>query len=197
MTRHIIVRHGDTFGPRDVVTRVGARTDLPLVESGLRQAHALAEEAVRQGWRLARAACSPLRRTQQTARAILESVPQAPVLEILPFLTEIDYGPDENQPEEAVRARLGSALDEWESEAIPPPGWQVDPHVLGQAWRDHFAQAPNGSDSLIVTSNGVARFALWGFTGQALPKLKTGAYGVLEGDVQTGVSIARWNIRPS
>ena len=37
----IIARHGNTFGPGDTPTRVGARTDLPLVESGKAQAKAL------------------------------------------------------------------------------------------------------------------------------------------------------------
>src|SRR5258706_236449 len=32
----LIARHGNTFGPGDIVTRVGT-TDLPLVESGLQQ----------------------------------------------------------------------------------------------------------------------------------------------------------------
>ena len=33
-TRLVVARHGNTFGPKDVVTRVGGRTDLPLVASG-------------------------------------------------------------------------------------------------------------------------------------------------------------------
>jgi len=43
MTRQLfIVRHGNTFDPGDTVTRVGARTDLPLSSSGRAQADALA-----------------------------------------------------------------------------------------------------------------------------------------------------------
>ena len=34
----LLVRHGNTFGPGDAVTWVGAREDLPLVESGEAQA---------------------------------------------------------------------------------------------------------------------------------------------------------------
>ena len=37
-----IVRHGNTFDKGDVVTRVGARTDLGLSSSGQTQAEALA-----------------------------------------------------------------------------------------------------------------------------------------------------------
>ncbi len=38
MTTLIIARHGNTFGPEDTPTRVGAHTDLPLVKSGQEQA---------------------------------------------------------------------------------------------------------------------------------------------------------------
>ena len=41
MTTLIIARHGNTFGPDDTPTRVGARTDIPLVEKGREQAKAI------------------------------------------------------------------------------------------------------------------------------------------------------------
>jgi len=41
MTTLIIARHGNTFGPADTVTYVGAGTDLPLVDSGKAQAQKL------------------------------------------------------------------------------------------------------------------------------------------------------------
>ena len=37
-TRLIIARHGNTFDAGDIPTRVGRRTDLPLVASGEAQA---------------------------------------------------------------------------------------------------------------------------------------------------------------
>ena len=46
MTDIYIVRHGNTFDKGDVVTRVGARTDLPLSRSGFAQAEALGANAI-------------------------------------------------------------------------------------------------------------------------------------------------------
>jgi broad specificity phosphatase PhoE len=194
--RIVVVRHGDTFGPTDLVTRVGARTDLPLVQSGTRQAQRLAEAFREQGWSFTAAACSPLQRTQQTAKIILQAQQEPPELQVHPFLTEIDYGPDENQPEEAVRARLGEALDRWEQDAIPPKDWLVEPTVIAAGWRNLFEAAPSGQTSLVVTSNGTARFALSAETATALPKLKTGAYGVIEVSPEGNAKLMSWNIRP-
>ena len=48
MTTLIIARHGNTFDKGDIPTRVGARTDLPLVEKGRAQAKALVAHGVYQ-----------------------------------------------------------------------------------------------------------------------------------------------------
>src|SRR3990167_6115556 len=100
MARLLVVRHGNTFDPGDVVTRVGGRTDLPLSASGKAQAGKLAAHFA--GTQFSAALASPLERTRATARAILGSRSDAPALLIRGFLREIDYGPDENQPEETV-----------------------------------------------------------------------------------------------
>ena len=134
MTRIIICRHGNTFDKGDIVRRVGARTDLPLSTSGREQVKNLAREL--SGFNFAQAYCSALIRTQQTAVAIInEETP----LENLNFLTEIDYGADENKPEEEVVARLGQdMIDLWDLEAIVPDGWLVNPEALIHAWETFF-----------------------------------------------------------
>ncbi|WP_035616150.1 histidine phosphatase family protein [Hyphomonas johnsonii] len=200
MTRLIIVRHGNTFDAGDTPTRVGARTDLPLSSSGLAQAANLSAHF--RDTNFLAAFCSPLQRTRQTARAILAARPHAPALLVLPFLTEIDYGPDENQPEDAVIARVGApALAAWDNDAVPPPGWHVDPGALRAAWAGLLVRARAlGPDAtvLIVTSNGIARFLP--DVVDAAPagldrKLKTGAWGCVEisGD---RAAITEWNLRP-
>ena len=108
MARLIIVRHGNTFDPGDTPTRVGARTDLALSISGERQAAALAAHF--RDTHFAAAFSSPLLRTRQTARAILAGRAGAPALLILPFLTEIDYGPDENQTEDVPSPSIEERL---------------------------------------------------------------------------------------
>lgn len=197
-TRLFIVRHGNTFDAGDVVTRVGGRTDLPLSVSGRAQAEALAAHFVEAGIAFASARTSPLKRTRATAEAVLSAQADAPELETASFLREIDYGPDENQPEDKVVARIGAdALAAWEQDGVPPPGWRVDPDALIGNWQQLYARLDGvEGDHLIVTSNGIARFALKaaGEEGREL-KLKTGAYGVIE-LAAGGASVADWNIRP-
>ncbi len=200
MTKVYIVRHGNTFDKGDIVTRVGARTDLPLSSSGLAQANALATHfRARVPGGFEKVFCSPLVRTRQTAECILASYDDQPCLEELEFLREVDYGPDENQPEPMVIARIGeAALSEWEANATPPPGWDVNPQEIKRAWRDMFVGL-SGGPVLIVTSNGIARFALDTISRFDIHpdsiKLKTGAYGeIMISD--EAIALTQWNVRP-
>ncbi len=202
MTRIYILRHGNTFDKGDVVTRVGGRTDLPLSVSGLEQAEMLSEHFAELGVVFDEAFCSPLQRTRQTAQIALKTQEEEVNLKVLPFLVEIDYGPDENKPEEEVRARIGeAALQAWEEEGVPPSGWHIDPPAVIGRWQEFFAAAPKkypGKTLLVVTSNGIARFALKaladGGAGADL-KLKTAAYGVFEVSEDGQVSKQSWNVR--
>lgn len=194
MTRVFILRHGNTFDKGDAVTRVGGRTDLPLSESGRAQALALAAHFA--GHVFASARSGPLKRTRQTAQAILEAQATPPELLTDLFLREIDYGPDENRPEEDVVARIGRpALDAWEREGVPPPGWRVDPDALVGNWQETLSElAETPGDHLIVTSNGIARFALPAVGDARAGKLRTAAWGVLRltGD---GFVVDDWDVR--
>ena len=196
MAKLYIVRHGNTFDRGDVVTRVGGRTDLPLSSSGKAQAIALGEHFRERCFVTARS--GPLKRTRETAAAILAAQAASPELLTAPFLREIDYGPDENRPEDEVVARVGkAALEAWERESIPPPGWRVDPPALVGNWEQLFSRlAGEEGEHLVVTSNGIARFALAaaGET-RADAKLATGAYGVIELD-GGAATVREWNVRP-
>jgi len=190
-----IVRHGNTFDKGDIVTRVGGRTDLPLSISGAAQAEALARHFATTSFTTARS--GPLKRTRETARAILAAQPNAPELTTDLFLREIDYGPDENRPEEDVIARIGKpALDAWERDSIPPPGWRVDPAAIIGNWQELFSDlAEEEGDHLIVTSNGIARFALAAANAHRPDaKLPTGGYGVIE--LTPEPVVLHWNLRP-
>lgn len=192
-TRLFIVRHGNTFDKGDVVTRVGGRTDLPLSLSGLAQAEALGRHFVTTTFHTARS--GPLKRTRQTAAAILAAHANPPDLITDLFLREIDYGPDENRPEDEVVARIGKpALEAWERDSIVPPGWRVDPDAIIGNWQELFRELRDElGNHLVVTSNGVARFAL-AAAGRSDPKLATAAWGVitLDGDA---VTVEAWNVR--
>jgi probable phosphoglycerate mutase len=194
-----IVRHGNTFEKGDVVTRVGGRTDLKLSPSGEAQAQVLARHFAESGVAFASARTGPLKRTRRTAEIILSAQAVAPELTVDLFLREIDYGPDENRPEAEVVARIGQpALEAWERDSLPPPGWRVDPAAVIGNWQQTVSELGKVEGAhLIVTSNGIARFALQaaGAT-RADAKLATGAYGIIE--VGNGAEAVRdWNIRPA
>lgn len=205
MTTLIIARHGNTFGPGDTPTRVGGRTDLPLVESGREQAtrigHYLSENRMIPDVVYA----STLKRTIETAEiAVKASGVTNPVFQ-LDIFNEIDYGPDENQVEDDVIARIGAdAIKAWNEEAIVPDGWKVDPGEIIQNWHAFAEQISAFDDNetvLVVTSNGIARFAPYitgdfdGFRAAHDIKLSTGAIGVLKCD-GGGWSVEDWNLRP-
>jgi len=194
MTRIVICRHGNTFDKGDIVTRVGARTDLALSTSGREQMPILAKEL--SGFDFTKAYCSPLIRTRQTAIALIR--PETS-LQVLDFLTEIDYGEDENMPESDVVARHGQdILDLWDLEAIPPQGWKVDVEGLIKAWVAFFNEHRNSAeDILVVTSNGIARFVLDAITGidpDTPRKLSTAAFGLVK--LEPGkTELTYWNKR--
>ena len=192
MSRLVIVRHGNTFEAGEIPRRVGARTDLPLTAAGLEQARALGRHFADTEFTTCHAGA--LLRTRQTAEALLaEMHPPLPVT-TADLLTEIDHGPDENHTEAEVEARIGAAaLAAWEHDAVPPPGWIVDADKRIAAWRELAATATG--HTLLVTSNGAARFALIAF-GIAPAKLRTGAYGVIETGGPAGFRLIEWDRRP-
>lgn len=205
MTTLIIARHGNTFNAGDTPTRVGAHTDLPLVEKGVEQARAIGGYLQSQRLIPDVVYCSRLQRTRKTAEvAIKASGVTNPVFE-LDIFDEIDYGPDENQPEAAVIDRIGAdAIKAWDEKAIVPDGWKVDPDQIIQNWLD-FADQIRGFDDnetiLVVTSNGIARFAPYltgdfdSFKDQHSIKLSTGAMGIMVYEDDAWL-VKEWNLRP-
>ena len=205
MTRLYIVRHGNTFEAGEPPRRIGSRTDLPLTAAGLAQADALGAHCAKLGVRFARALSSGLKRTQATAEAILGRQPHPLVLETADFLAEIDHGPDENQTEDVVLARIGrAALELWDIEAVPPPGWDVRPDWRRSEWQKFVAYASelHRDDAiLLVTSNGAGRFALSAFGlkpgGKAQGvKFRTGSYGLVQAGGGGKFRLLEWDTRP-
>jgi len=204
MTTLIIARHGNTFDPDQISTRVGARTDLPLIESGEQQAARLGQ------WLKSKVLipevtyCSELQRTQETAKIAVKQVNYNQPLFPLAIFNEIDYGVDENQTEDIVIKRIGAqAIKDWDEKAIVPEGWGFDPAACIQNWKDFAAHivADEQDIILVVTSNGIARFAphiagnFEEFARNHKIKLSTGALGVLEYKNDQWV-VKDWNVKP-
>jgi len=194
-----IVRHGNTFDTGEPARRIGVRTDLPLVASGTAHAEALGAAFAAQGFD--RALVAPLQRTRATIERILAHQPRAPDIESVDWLTEIDHGPDEDQLETDVVARIGhEALALWEAEGHAPEGWHVDAERRLAGWRGLWGSGQGRI--LIVTSNGAARFALLSdetlrSQAAALPslKLRTGAYGMIARE-RGRLRLIAWDRRP-
>lgn len=206
MTTLIIARHGNTFDKGDTPTRVGAHTDLPLVEKGEQQARAIGRYLKDNRLIPDTVYTSKLQRTIQTAKiAIKESGVTNPIFE-LDIFNEVDYGPDENKPEEDVIARIGEqAIKDWDEHATVPDGWVADPDQIIQNWHqfaDQICAYDDNETVLVVTSNGVARFAPYitgdfeGFRAGHNIKLSTGALAILKHDPENGWRVDAWNVKP-
>lgn len=205
MTILIVARHGNTFEPGETPRRIGGRTDLPLTAKGLEHGRNLGAYLKRINLLPDAVYTSRLLRTRETAAEMMQAAglnlkPQASVI-----FNELDYGPDENKTEDHVIARIGEqALLDWEEKAIMPPGWRPDSATISERWgdfaKDIVKSHPKGI-VMVVTSNGIARFALTlpgnfeAMRKQFGLKLATGAFGVLEHD-GIGWSVQNWNIRP-
>ena len=103
---------------------------------------------------------APLKRTMKTAELAAEELGYSKKIEICADFTEIDYGPDENKTEDVVIARIGQqAIDLWNEKAIVPEGWKVDPNQIIETWKKFAEQIADNETVLLVSSNGVIRFA--------------------------------------
>ncbi len=200
-----IVRHGNTFESDETPRRIGAKTDLSLTAEGIAQARRLGSNFAARNIRFDRLLMSPLARTRQTAQAILEAQSNPPEPELANFLREIDHGPDENESEEKVLARLGApAIEAWETHGEPPHGWIVEREARIAQWRALFVDARNAErNTLLVTSNGAARFAILADPGLVTEartlktlKLPTGGVGIIECDKNGVLHLAQWGRRP-
>jgi 2,3-bisphosphoglycerate-dependent phosphoglycerate mutase len=206
-TRLLIARHGNTFAPGETVRRVGI-TDLPLVESGLMQGRLLGHYLQQNKLIPDVIYTSTLQRAIQTAEQAQAAIPTHLPIEHLVIFNEIDYGQDENQPEEQVLARLGrEALQAWETEAKVPEGWNVAPSTIIQNWQAfalNIKQHHVGKTILVITSNGIARFAphLTGnfsaFAAHHGIKIATGALCIFETTpADDHWYCSQWNMRPT
>lgn len=186
VTRLIVVRHGNTFNSGDVICRVGSATDIPLTETGMKQAYAAGEMIAELGFFPEVIYHAPLQRTCQSAVGVAESFPEVK-LEDAEFLSELDYGYDDGKPEDEVVLRLGivesassitpnTTLDElraagkavlkkWDSEAVLPKAWyflEERAGMLETQWKefaDMILAEYRGKTVVAVTSNGIARFS--------------------------------------
>lgn len=223
----IVARHGNTFNKGDVILRVGAKTNIPLTQEGEAQGRRLGENLRSSGLIPDRFFSAPLLRTLVTCEEAAKAFDVPLSIKRLDFLTELDYGEYDGLPETEVFRRVGeeeneskqppitnveklveigqAALKRWDKEAVLPKAWsflQERVDLLGTQWRnfsDYLIQtADEGSVSLAVTSNGIARFALDILSDDAQRpesvKLSTGAYGLFVWEGKNW-SLEDWDVK--
>ncbi len=204
MTTLIIARHGNTFEKGETPRRVGARTDLPLTETGRSQARAIGHWLKSNGLYPEAIYSSQLQRTYETAKLALEEAGYKEPVYQLEIFNEVDYGPDENLPEDAVIARVGEqALKDWDEKSIVPQGWNFDPSKTIDDWKNFAGHIVDDVQDciLVVTSNGIARFAphITGnyeqFIQEHSPKISTGAICVFTYENERWIC-KEWNLKP-
>lgn len=200
MTRLILARHGNTFGPGDRIVWVGAKEDLPLVDKGEAQARDLARALQASGVKLDRIVTGPLRRTRRAAEIVADIVTFIGPIEIDERLKEIDYGPWGGKTDEEIAAAFGeAALAGWRDRHEVPggAGWSPTPATLRANALAVLNDVRRSSGTvLVVTSNGILRFfhAALGFDGDA--KVKTGHAGAAD-LTPAGDTPRFWNLDPA
>lgn len=219
----VIARHGNTFRPGETPTRVGARTDLPLVEE--KRARCIGKYLKEKGIVPNRVYASPLKRTMQTASLALKEAGLTNDILVEEGLKEIDYGPDENKTEEEVIFRLGkNALEQqgklsngtpvadilaegerlitlWNTDAVLPKGWLADVNAIRNFWKNFADNIADNETVFVVSSNGTIRFAPCilndekAFQQNHDIKTPTGGVCVFENDGNVWKCVD-WNIKP-
>lgn len=204
-TRIIIARHGNNFNKGETPTRVGARTDLPLVET--ERGTLVGEYLKTVNLIPAQVFAAPMKRTMETARLAIAAIGRDIPLTTVESFREVDYGPDENKTEDEVIARIGQeAIDKWNAEAIVPDGWLVDPQAIIDTWLNWGKKAEQeytGKNIMIVSSNGVIRFAPYltgdfkSFSQEHDTKVGTGCICIFEKESgDKNWKCTAWNLKP-
>lgn len=199
MTRILLARHGNTFGPGDKVVWVGAREDLPLVEKGEAQAEALGEALKEAGLVPGRIICGPLKRTRRAAEIVAALTGFSGGIAIDDRLREIDYGSWGGKSNDEIEAEFGAdALAEWDQHHRRPAGADWSPSEVDleanalASMRDAAAQ----DLTLVITSNGILRYMYGATTGpEAEAKVKTGNVCAVAFDGADGQRLF-WNEKP-
>jgi probable phosphoglycerate mutase len=183
MSKILLARHGNTFGPGDRIVWVGAQEDLPLVEKGEEQARALGNALRDAGLTPAHIICGPLKRTRRAAELVAELTGFDGEIQIDQRLREIDYGSWGGKTAE----ELDPAGADWSpSEAVLRT--QALASMAGAAERDGL--------TVLITSNGILRYMYNALSGpDADVKVKTGNMCAVEISGNSGTRLF-WNEKP-
>lgn len=204
MTKLLIIRHGNTFNADETPRRVGARTDIPLVQSGIEQARAVGAYIKKYDLSPDMIISSALMRAQETATIMAHAAGINKSIQTDIRFNEIEHGQDENKTEEEIIVRIGKqSLNDWDEFNVVPDGWNVDPRAIQSAWIDLANECLSkraGRVTCIISSGGIIRFAPIILPDATLPnnqspKVKTASMSLMDHDGTSWVC-RFWNKRP-
>src|SRR2546430_10323502 len=166
-----LARHAQTAS--SAVDSFNGRRELPLTERGQQQARKLGQRLT--AVRFAAVYRSPLGRTAQTAALI------APMLsaQVVPGLTEIDYGEWEGLSPEQARERDRERYDAWVADplAVSPPGGETAAQVASRALAalEEIRSRHEASDRPVLAVSHKATLRILGaaLTGAPISKYRT------------------------
>lgn len=206
----IFSRHGNTFASSETAKWVGARQDLPLVDSGVVQAENLASIIQQTKLNISAVYCGPLKRTYDYAEIIIKEL-HSSLKPIVDFrLNEIDYGNWSGLSSEEIRKKGGStALFAWEnfSEWPKTAGWlgsaELIQHEINLFVEDLITKYASSDTILVVTSNGRLRYFLQLIPGTFEQHIRDKNFKVATGNIclfsyeNKQWQIKFWNKKPS
>ncbi|WP_417490928.1 histidine phosphatase family protein [Maricaulis sp.] len=198
MSRILLARHGNTFGPGDKVVWVGAKEDLPLVPRGEEQAAALGNALREAQLTPERIITGPLQRTRRAAELVAVLSGFHGKIEIDERLREIDYGSWGGKSCDEIIAEFGAeAYRTWNDEHRRPEGvdWSPDEATLrANALAVMQDAAQSRRFTLVITSNGVLRY-MHGVLGGADHDAKVKTGNICAVDLEAGQRLF-WNETP-
>ncbi|MGP9529384.1 histidine phosphatase family protein [Glutamicibacter sp. AOP5-A2-18] len=165
----VLIRHGQTEWNK--AGRLHGRSDLPMNETGVRQAQQLAQEFAVQGpW--AAVYSSPLFRALQTAQIISKGIGTRALYEN-PELMEQDFGDWEGK-------LVGHPADEQRQLHIG--SGETEKHLVERAVNALFkiCQQHAGDNVLVVSHGALISSVLSALTGESDPQVANGTYRELD-----------------
>lgn len=204
----LLVRHGNTFEKGQPSRWVGARTDLPLTETGREQARLFGRFLKDFQIQVAAIFAGPMLRHREHAAVIASTLGMdQSSIQSDPRLQEIDHGEWEGK----TNAQVGliaeaEAVRLWNENSVWPSGqgWATSEEELGSRVRDFLQQMGSGfgehQNVIIVSSGGTLRY----FCKEAIAeRLRPTSLKVATGNVGSisslggGWRLNYWNRTPS
>lgn len=215
--RLILARHGNTFARGEKVVWAGARNDFLLVDSGVQQAHRLADALLVAGVHPAAIYTGPLQRTRTYGEIVRERMNIQRSIIIDDRLNEIDYGSWSGLSDDEIIAQFGKGeLVNWQKSSSWPVGAGFAPNeseIVAELRLFTLALVSlydSDASVLIVSSNGRLRYFLTLVEDEFERRKNHGSFKVSTGNIciliierqsspigsEISCSIAAWDVDP-